>query len=41
MPGPQPCHYHPFIFCLVGRGLDPSAAANIQSPSGLLRGHLP
>ena len=26
MPGPQPRHYHPFIFCPVGRGLDPSAA---------------
>ena len=25
MPGPQPCHYHPFILCIVGRGLDPSA----------------
>ena len=27
MPGPQPRHYHPFIFCPVGRGLDPSAAS--------------
>ena len=25
MPGPQPCHCHPFIFYIVGRGLDPSA----------------
>ena len=24
MPGPQPCHCRPFIFCIVGRGLDPS-----------------
>ena len=27
MPGPQPCHCRPFIFCIVGRGLDPSAAS--------------
>ena len=26
MPGPQPCYYHPLIFCPVGRGLDPSAS---------------
>ncbi len=25
MPGSQPCHCHPFILCIVGRGLDPSA----------------
>ena len=25
MPGPPPCHYRPFIFCIVGRGLDPLA----------------
>ena len=23
MPGPRPCHCRPFIFCIVGRGLDP------------------
>ena len=32
MPGPQPCHYRPFIFCPVGRGLDPSAAFRRRSP---------
>ena len=32
MPGPQPCHYRPFIFCPVGRGLDPSAASR-QTPA--------
>ena len=32
MPGPQPCHCHPFIFYIVGRGLDPSAAFRRRSP---------
>ena len=36
MPGPQPRHYHPFIFCPVGRGLDPSAAFRRRSlPRGV------
>ena len=26
MPGPQHCHCKPFILCIVGRGLDPSAS---------------
>ena len=32
MPGPQPCHYRPFIFCFVGRGLDPSAERRGRRP---------
>ena len=32
MPGPQPCHYRSFIFYIVGRGLDPSAASR-QTPA--------
>ena len=32
MPGPQPCRCHPFIFYIVGRGLDPSAAFRRRSP---------
>ena len=32
MPGPQPRHYHPFIFCIVGRGLDPSAGRRGRRP---------
>ena len=32
MPGPQPCHYRPFILCIVGRGLDPSAAFRRRQP---------
>ena len=32
MPGPQPCHYHPCILCIVGRGLDPSAGASGTPP---------
>ena len=32
MPGPQPCHYRPFILCIVGRGLDPSAASRRRAP---------
>ena len=36
MPGPQPCHYRPFILCIVGRGLDPSAAFRRRSlPRGV------
>ena len=38
MPGPQPCHCIPFIFCIVGRGLDPSGgvgdAALYNNPQG-------
>ena len=35
MPGPQPCHCRPFIFCIVGRGLDPSAGfALSHTPTG-------
>ena len=32
MPGPQPCHCIPFIFCIVGRGLDPSAGRRGRRP---------
>ena len=32
MPGPQPCHYHPCILCIVGRGLDPSAGRRGRRP---------
>ena len=32
MPGPQPCHYRPFIFYIVGRGLDPYANFRRRSP---------
>ena len=32
MPGPQPCHCRPFIFCIVGRGLDPSAGRRGRRP---------
>ena len=32
MPGPQPRHYHPFIFCIVGRGLDPSGGVGDAAP---------
>ena len=28
MPGPQPRHYHPFLLCIVGRGLDRLTAHN-------------
>ena len=27
-----PCHCHPFILCIVGRGLDPSATFRRRSP---------
>ena len=33
MPGPRPCHCRPFIFCIVGRGLDPSAASRFPITS--------
>ena len=32
MPGPQPCHCIPFIFCIVGRGLDPSGGVGDAAP---------
>ena len=32
MPGPRPCHCRPFIFCIVGRGLDPSAGRRGRRP---------
>ena len=32
MPGPQPCHCIPFIFCIVGRGLDPSRGVGDAAP---------
>ena len=32
MPGPRPCHCRPFIFCIVGRGLDPSAGRRGRHP---------
>ena len=34
MPGPQPCHCHPFIFYIVGRGLDPSATSRSTAVNG-------
>ena len=38
MPGPPPCHYHPFIFCIVGRGLDRLTAHNERrQPAKLAR----
>ena len=38
MPGPQPRHYHPFIFCIVGRGLDRLTAHNERrQPAKLAR----
>ena len=45
MPGPPPCRYRPFVFYIVGRGLDPSAAYRRREPQKPLRprklGHLP
>ena len=32
MPGPQPCYCIPFIFCIVGRGLDPSEGVGDAAP---------
>ena len=32
MPGPQPCHCIPVIFCIVGRGLDPSGGVGDAAP---------
>ena len=32
MPGPQPCRCYTFIFYIVGRGLDPSAAFRRRQP---------
>ena len=32
MPGPQPCHCILFIFCIVGRGLDPSGGVGDAAP---------
>ena len=32
MPGPQPCPCIPFIFCIVGRGLDPSGGVGDAAP---------
>ena len=37
MPGPPPCRYRPFVFCIVGRGLDPSAAYRRREPQKPLR----
>ena len=38
MPGPQPCHYHPCILCIVGRGLDRLTAHNERrQPAKLAR----
>ena len=34
MPGPPPRHCHPFIFCPVGRGLDPSATFRLTPANG-------
>ena len=33
-PFTPPCHYHPFILCIVGRGLDPSAAFQSTAVNG-------
>ncbi len=35
MPGPQPCRCRPFIFCIVGRGLDPSATSRETAVNGI------
>ncbi len=32
MPDPQLCHCIPFIFCIVGRGLDPSGGVGDAAP---------
>ena len=32
MPGPRPCRCYTFIFYIVGRGLDPSAAFRRRQP---------
>ena len=32
MTGPQACHCRPFIFCIVGRGLDPSGGVGDAAP---------
>ena len=32
MPGPQACRCIPFIFCIVGRGLDPSVGVGDAAP---------
>ena len=32
MPGPRPCHCCPFIFCIVGRGLDPPRGVGDAAP---------
>ena len=38
MPGPRPCHCRPFIFCIVGRGLDRLTAHNERrQPAKLAR----
>ena len=37
MPGPQARHYHPFIFCIVGRGLDPSGGVGDAAPYNTIR----
>ena len=37
MPGPQPCHCIPFIFCIAGRGLDPSGASGTPPPTTIRR----
>ena len=38
MPGPPPCHCHPFILCIVGRGLDRLTAHNERrQPAKLAR----
>ena len=38
MPGPRPCNYCPFIFCIVGRGLDRLTAHNERrQPAKLAR----
>ena len=34
MPGPQPRHCHPFIFCIIGRGLDLSATSRQTTANG-------
>ncbi len=32
MPGPQACRCIPLIFCIVGRGLDPSGGVGDAAP---------
>ena len=37
MPGPQPCHCIPFIFCIVGGGLTPPRGVGDAAPYNTIR----